>query len=498
VQSAFILAQQPHESGRLWLTPDAVNQGVALAQTRRQQAASPGAKGTQFAGPGVPLQPAGGQQAPALPVPPIPPPGGPAAPSGGVMSPGELPGAAPPGAPPDTTTAPAVQAPQTATMATPPPDASVPDDKLSWPQFQQRHTAPPSLADIQRITVTTDPKALADATAEVADARKAQATAAQTYQVGLSTGKLDDKATSDFNTANERVATANQNYNKLVQDAATSTAANMLTYQKNQTDILAKQYADAQARAAAAALKTQEGQQKLAEIGLQGKVNAETEVQKGLNDSRAAAANAIDQIQLARNLSRQAGDPTFWQTVQKTHPDLVQAYANLGGMTEQQVQQTGAAGAADAAFQRLITMGKSGTGFSRLTNLDVGILRSQAPEGTDPQAWREAKLAYMQSYMERQKRYVDTVHSLQASGKYDLYEAQQKADTLAGDIVPQVPAYRDQPGNSAADQRKAWAAANNVEPGTFVRAPDGQLLIFGGRAAAPASAPRSAPQPVFR
>jgi hypothetical protein len=405
VQSAFIMAQQPHESGKLWLTPDAVNQGVALAQTRRMGAPAPSVQaqrlgGTAGAGPAALPPPASTAPATATPA---------------VMSPGELPGAAPPGGPPaappgGTTTAPMVPAPQAATMATPPPDASVPDDKLSWPQFQQRHMAPPSLADIQRITVTTDPKALADATSEVADARKAQATAAQTYQVGLSTGKLDDKATSDFNTANERVATANQNYNKLVQDAATSTAANMLAYQNKQGDILAKQYEDAKARAAAVALKTQEGQQAIELAHITAGTTLEQQQQKGEMDAgnktlaemgtQAVKADAIQPmlrqlIPLLKNPNAPSGVVGQFLT---SHSDWLPMLQEMGVDPQTATVTSLVKGLTD-----FMSLDLKPTATGALRNQEIPMLKGLMPDLATSKPTQQQALARILNYTQRVK-----------------------------------------------------------------------------------------------
>jgi hypothetical protein len=86
VQSAFITAQQPHETGKSWFTPDDVTKGVQLAadwrsgKSKPPGAAAPGQVAQQP--PAAPAQPAtkppapaGGGETAALPTPPQPPPG---------------------------------------------------------------------------------------------------------------------------------------------------------------------------------------------------------------------------------------------------------------------------------------------------------------------------------------------------------------------------------------------------------------------------------------
>jgi len=141
-------------------------------------------------------------------------------------------------------------------------------------------------------------------------------------------------------------------------------------------------------------------------------------------------------------------------------------------LPQETVQQLGTANAMDAAFNKLITMARFGTGFSRPTNLDVQILTSQAPQGTDPQAWREAKLAYMQTYMQREDDYVNKVYSYRSQPGVSLHQAQVQARNDMAPIVPQMDAA------TAADPAKRQAFAQSLPPNTFFRAPDGQLLIW--------------------
>ena len=90
VQRAFILAQQPQESGKSWLSPADVDKGLALAQARRQggsvapqAAAAPGTQPplapVQVAGPaaptGTPPAPGAIQPVPNTPAPTATPPG---------------------------------------------------------------------------------------------------------------------------------------------------------------------------------------------------------------------------------------------------------------------------------------------------------------------------------------------------------------------------------------------------------------------------------------
>ena len=283
IQRAFILAQQPHESGKSWLSPADVDKGLALAAARRQPA-KPGAPGqlppTIVASSSTAPAPAGGAKPPApapAPAPGTPPPPSPtdssattAAPSGGTAVPGGAPSptaAAPPapGTPAQISglvAPPGVPVPLGATAAPQPPAPDTrPDSALTWPEYQTKYTTPLPADAVAKVTVTPDPKALADA-------EKAKNAAYQALQNIRSTPGADQtKAIAQYNTANDAV-------NTLRQDAAKATADNVKTLLQNQQSELGNNYrkvielagtaseGDKQ-RAAAVALKTQEGTQAL-------------------------------------------------------------------------------------------------------------------------------------------------------------------------------------------------------------------------------------------
>ena len=136
VQRAFILAQQPHESGKTWLSPAAVDQGIALAAARRAQATQAPSGGAQPPAPykvasigaTVPTPSAG----PAAP-PPITP--------QDTMQPGETPAQV------------AQRRAAAAAVPTTPPTPTVPDTSVVPPAPQP--TAPPENPDITVGGVTT-------------------------------------------------------------------------------------------------------------------------------------------------------------------------------------------------------------------------------------------------------------------------------------------------------------------------------------------------------
>jgi hypothetical protein len=229
VQRAFILAQQPYESGRPWLKPEDVDAGIALASSPnfgKGVAARTG--GTNFAGPGVPTGPTA--PAPVVPAPtapasaPVPP--APAVAGGTVAEqPANQPlinrltsvGGAPPAIAAPVVAAPAVPAvpeppappaptppqPQPTSTATLPHASEVPTG-MARPQAQQAQALLARAAQIEMLAAQSphDLRAQATAKAMAADL-KTKATMllqaenvvqTQEGQLNTLTGKIDETA----------------------------------------------------------------------------------------------------------------------------------------------------------------------------------------------------------------------------------------------------------------------------------------------------------------
>jgi hypothetical protein len=222
VQKAFILAQQPYESGRPWLNPADVDAGIALASSPnfgKGVAARTG--GTNFAGPGVPTGPTA--PAPAVPAPtapaPVPTaPPGPVAAGGTVAEqPGNQPlinqltsvGGAPPAIAAPVVAAPAVPAPAVPAPPAPPaptspqpqptatatlPHASEVPTGMARPQAQQAQALLARAAQIEMLAAQAphDLRAQATAKAMAADLKtKAQMLLQAENVVQTQEGQLD-------------------------------------------------------------------------------------------------------------------------------------------------------------------------------------------------------------------------------------------------------------------------------------------------------------------
>jgi hypothetical protein len=347
---------------------------------------------------------------------------------------------------------------------TPPAGAAAappqPDDKLTWEQFQQRHMAQPSAADLARITVTTDPKALADAAGEVADARKAQATAAQTYRLGLATGKVDDKATSDFNTANERVATANQNYNKLVQDAQTATANNMLAFQNKQTDTLRQLYADAQTRANAVNLEHIKAGSALQQEAQKQDMERYNTQLKGFSTAAGTARELLPQLEQVRGQLGNLPPQGLVSAIINSHPDSVPFFKAAGAITPEQADTVQTINGLTNYLS--VVMRPQGSGALR--GQEMTNFKTSLPSIMQGENGRQKALAFLLNYNDRIMKENDYAQEYymrpDATGQptRNTLGLQTAMDKALGEVVPSM---SNRPtGTSARD----WIV-NNVEIG---------------------------------
>jgi hypothetical protein len=375
-------------------------------------------------------------------------------------------------------------------------DYSVADTELNPEEYQDRHFVPLTADQVK----TYAPGPAGDLAASAADQvqrERDNLRVQQTQLERMNRGAIPADAAAvarqdgQVTDAQKALDAAENSYNDQVQKLAQSGASNLLNRDNAERARVSADYkASVVDPRNAAALATQQGKQAIQLEQAKGQTASEQKVLDTLNETQTAAQQAIDQTNLARSLSRASGDPGFWQMMQSSHPETIKWLANAGQLPQEVVQQLGTANAADAAFNKLITMARFGTGFSRPTNLDVQILTSQAPQGTDPQAWREAKLAYMQTFMERENNYVNKVYSYHSQPGVSLHQAQVSARNDMQDIVPQMDA------KTAADPaaRTQWAATY-VPANTFFRAPDGRLLIYPGAGAAQQQQPQQPRQP---
>jgi hypothetical protein len=491
--------------------------------------------GPVVAPPTVPPGAATGPPGTALPLPPIPPatvpPAASTAPPGGdlvgprplplvtsrspVVTPAQIantpyiPGqptppaqgtVAPPAVPPASTTtpAPAVTTPPPPGPLSKNPDGTftIPDEKLpSVLDYRQRyqHIITPQEMQQFGLVLPDNPQALQDKFQATQNAQRevaaAHAVADSIIHAGIG-GPDADRAIQAANTADKNLQDANNTYTSLIQGANEKNTAALKDYYDKQNAALDNSFEKIREGQRQTGLETQKGQQAIALEQAKARLEPEIQLQKDMNDSEGVAKSALDQLDMARSLSRSAGDPGFWQYLQQNHPDMAQWLANIGVPNQAAVEKMGQTNAMDAAFQKLISMARTGSGFQRMTNLDVQILTSQAPDAASAQSWREAKMAYLQTLMQRQLDYVHDVRALHSQG-VGLYDAQQQVQNKQGPMVPQMNAA------TAADpeKRKAFAAA--LPNNTFFRDPEGKVHIWPPPPSQTQAAPPQTQQPVL-
>jgi len=474
--------------------------------------------GTDYAGPGAGGGTTAAPTAPALPLPPEPPaegipvPGGSGMrvyPDGKIGTPGQD------GRPPATQVATADTG--TKTDATPPPAATTPapgaprdttglkDEELSLPEFQQRYRTP--LAP-DAGAVKVNPQVQADRQAAVAAAQKSvtQAQAGMRAAEQDWTVQRDDKslqarsaAQQRLETAQQNLQTAQQNANKLSQDAETETVKNRQAAQQEQDRQLAATYKDLRDRAATAALKTQEGQQQLAQTAAQGEqqriTNKEAVVnaanQKGYDQAVAdqhSARNVRAQVQGFRALSDAIEQPGWIQTTK--FPGSEQTIAEKLQQAGIKLDDTGAVQLLRGGITNLTRTLREGLPMGALSDRDLSFIERMGPTEWMDRDTRTAATAYLEQAFAAREKFSSIVQKEMARGK-NYADAVDVADAQVKPFVPTVPDDLAQhwtdrsPEWTAAKQK--WATDNNVRPGSLYDFPDGRLVL--AKKPAPAAAP---------
>lgn len=559
VQSAFIMAQQPHESGKPWLSQGAVDQGIALAQTRRQggkpaptatatatpPAASTAPSGVQMGGP--PPAPPGGSGAPAtggigtalnppLPTPLVPPVAvkGSPLPAGKLQTTGKPPGVAdiiqggmklaqatpvvpgtvqaagpaagtppaasvawgpsttttigdyntPSPAPAATTTQPAQPAPQPSTQAqqppAPPPVTTPPaGGPLTFEQFQQQHP------------ITIDPSTYAVTPPNLADAIAAKNSAALTLDrihKGLSTAD-ENKATQAFTDASQKVA-------QLQQEAQSKSLELQQAAQKNALDTQRNLYDQEMQRQQEAKLKADELAQTVAENekNRQAQINLENvkagvatsqHLQEAYNTDAANSGKRIDDLELLRGLSDNAGSPTMLTSIKVGDRSLADIISGTGFGGKDLQDKVGAIQAFRAGILntvRELRTGGAATGEPR-SNQDLQFVQDMAPNEWQSPATRGAIISFLQQVNQRRIDMAAEVSRLMATrgpgGQLmPAGEAVAQARKNLPDFVPTMP-----PGSL--DNSPTGLAArkdffSSIPPHSFFRYPNGRIDLYNG------------------
>ena len=364
---------------------------------------------------------------------------------------------------------PTAPTPDAAPAATPPAAPVVPvtpaPGKMSFADFQARNPIP------------IDPAALTVLPQGLQNAQKAMDAAAQERSLALAgVGGDVDKATTNYREAAATLAKAQQ-------DAQAKSLELQQKAQQHATDTQRQLY-DAQMQREAAADEAQRQRvaaETLAENNNRREMQRTAETQRltqqnkqiDLADTNATEAQKnLTQLALLKNLSDAAGPATI------IPPEARDWAVKLGLTTDQQAGSFTAKAALDAAASAAIPMLRQQSGMQRLTDKDITLLERSSPGGSmDPQQFRDAKLAFLTTAMQRTRDYNNLLSKNIGSGM-KVGEAMDQADRDAGPIIPTIPSAANMPAKyQGLRNGPALWAYDNAPDGTFFKDQNGKLRI---------------------
>jgi hypothetical protein len=394
-----------------------------------------------------------------------------------------------PGPPSGSTTAPAATppppdqtppaAPTTTADATPPPPAG----QLTFEQFQAAHPIAINAADY-----TVTPPGLAEA-------RAAQAAAAQQLSLARAgRGGDPNKSLSDYNTATQAV-------NKLQQDAQAKSLELQQAAQKNALDTqrqlydaeMTRRQGDEKAaadRAAAVALKEQEGKQAITLANIQADQQRVTNKEQvantanldGLKTAQKEQADSRDVVaQLAgfRAISDGIGQPGWLQTTK--FPGTDQTIAEKLGQLGMPLSDTGGVQLLRGGINNLVKTLRQGMAMGSLSDRDLNFIERMGPTEWMDQDTRSAAVGYLQQAYQAKQRFSSDVQKEMSRGK-NYGDAMDAADAKQKPFVPAVPAdltaHWTDNSPEWSQRRIQWAQENEVRPGTLYHLADGKIMVM--------------------
>ena len=192
-----------------------------------------------------------------------------------------------------------------------------------------------------------------------------------------------------------------------------------------------------------------------------------------LRATSSAAQDAVQQLHAIIDLSKSAGASSLLPE------DLRNNLIRLNIATPQQASKWSAQEALVGASNRLMGLIRTGTGFSRTTNLDLGFLtRSLPANADDSEEYRNAKAGFVLSAFKHQQDYANALEQ-HVSDNMKWGEAQAQAEKDAGDIIKHTPRNEDLVQDYGANPRAAdqWNF-DHLDDGQFYKNQKGQLKIF--------------------
>jgi hypothetical protein len=353
----------------------------------------------------------------------------------------------------------------------------VADADTTLEQYQARHRTPPIFA-----TVAPQPESLAAQQATLATAKQGLAAAQQTYL--RNTGTTGEAAASDAVTAAQKaVQTAQQDYNKMIGDAAAKTSENQNAAILAQNAENAKAWGDIQAGKRAADLETQRGKQA---IDLQNVTSGNQTSAKLLDEYNTDAKNSgtrIDDLQLLRGLSENAGTPTLLTSIKIGNRSLADIISGTGYGGKDLSDKVAAVQAFRSGVMNVVRDLRSGgaaAGEPR-SNQDLSFVQDMAPnEWQDPNT-RSAIISMLQQINQRRIDMAAEVARLSATRLPNgmPMPAGQAVAQARENLPPMVPQL-DKPTMDAGGAGLQTWFEQNVRPYTFFRYPNGRMDLYKG------------------
>jgi hypothetical protein len=364
----------------------------------------------------------------------------------------------------------------------------VPDTDLNPEEYQDRHFVPLTAEQVK----TYAPGPAGDLAASAADQVQRERANLRVQQQLLEEARRlnpNEEAAQarQVNEAQGKLDAAENSYNDQVQKLAQSGASNLLNRDNAERARVSADYkASVVDPRNAAALKAQEGRQAIELENVKTGNQTSQHLIEAYNSDAANSGKRIDDLELLRGLSDNAGSPTLLTSIKvgdRSLADIVSA-TGFGGKDLQ--DKAGAVQAFRAGVLntvRELRTGGAATGEPR-SNQDLQFVQDMAPNEWQSPATRNAIISFLQQINQRRIDMAGEISRLTATRGPNgqlmpAGEAVAQARKNLPDFVQTMPA--DAMGNTpdALQKRRDFFSAN-VSPHSFFRYPNGRIDLYNG------------------
>lgn len=332
---------------------------------------------------------------------------------------------------------------------------------------------------------------VAAAAADQVQRSKQQVAAAETQLNQMRQGQFGqadlNRAQGQVNDANKELDAAENAYNKAVQDAAQAGAGRLLERDNAERQRVTGNYKadviDPRNKAAELALQ---GQQQIELENVKTGNATSAKLLEAYNTDAANSGKRIDDLELLRGLSDNAGSPTALTSIKvgdRSLADIISATGFGGKDLQDRVGAIQAFRAGVLNTVRELRTGGAATGEPR-SNQDLQFVQDMAPSEWQSPATRGAIISFLQQVNQRRIDMAAEVSRLTATRGPNgqlmpAGEAVAQARKNLPDFVPKMPdnAIGNTPEALAA--RKDWFATS-VPPHSFFRYPNGRIDLYNG------------------